>query len=74
MEREISRKPYVTSDKFFESRSFVYNYGIHTFGYFQAERYNNRMEQCNGQTKQIFVPIQFIWIALLLTNKKKEDK
>jgi len=45
MEREISRKPFVTSDKFFESRSQVYNYGIHTFGYFQAERYNHRIEK-----------------------------
>ena len=45
MEREISQKPYVTSDKFFESRSEVYNYGIRTFGYFQAERYNRQIEK-----------------------------
>jgi len=45
MEKEISRKPYVTSDKFFESRSQVYNYGIHIFGYFQAERYNRIIEK-----------------------------
>ena len=45
MERTISRKPYVTSDKFLESRSEVYNYGIHTFGYFQAERYNHQIEK-----------------------------
>ena len=45
MEREITRKPYVTSDKFLESRSEVYHYGLHTFGYFQAERYNGQIEK-----------------------------
>ena len=39
MEEENTLKPYVTSDKFFNSRSDVYYYGLRTFGYFQAERY-----------------------------------
>ena len=45
MEEEIPRKPYVTSDKFFDSRAGVYHYGLHTFGYFQAERYNRKIEE-----------------------------
>jgi len=44
MEKEFSCKPYVISDKFFESRAQIYNYGIYTFGYFQAERYNRKIE------------------------------
>ena len=44
MEEKISRKPFVTSDKFLESRSQVYNYGIHLFGCFQAERYDRKIE------------------------------
>ena len=44
MEERISGKPYVISDKFFDSRAQVYNYGISTFGYFQAERYNRKIE------------------------------
>ena len=45
MEKETPRKPYVASDKFFDSRSQVYNYGLHTFGYFQAERYDRKIEE-----------------------------
>ena len=45
MEEELSRKPYVTSDKFLNSRTEVYNYGIHSFGYFQAERYDRKIEK-----------------------------
>ncbi|MCL1932786.1 MAG: type II toxin-antitoxin system RelE/ParE family toxin [Candidatus Azobacteroides sp.] len=45
MEEGISRKPYVISDKFFDSRSHIYDYGIHTFGYFQTERYNRQIEK-----------------------------
>jgi plasmid stabilization system protein ParE len=45
MEEELSRKPYVTSDKFLDTRSQVYKYGIHTFGYFQAERYDRKIEK-----------------------------
>jgi plasmid stabilization system protein ParE len=45
MEEELSRKPYVTSDKFLISRTHVYNYGVQTFGYFQAERYDRKIEK-----------------------------
>ena len=45
MEEEIACKPYVMSDKFFDSRSQVYNYGLHTFGYFLAERYDRKIEK-----------------------------
>ena len=38
MEEKIPLKPYLTSDKFLDSRTEVYNYSIRTFGYFQAER------------------------------------
>ena len=45
MEDEITLKPYVTSVKFRKSRSEVYYYGLQTFGYFQAERYNQKIEK-----------------------------
>ena len=45
MEETIPRKPYVTSEKFFDSRAQVYNYGIREFGYFQAEYYNSQIEK-----------------------------
>ena len=45
MEKGVSRKPYVTSDKFLVSRIEVYNYGIRTFGYFQTERYDREIEK-----------------------------
>jgi plasmid stabilization system protein ParE len=44
MEERVSFKPYVISDRFFDSRAQVYNYGISIFGYFQAERYNRKIE------------------------------
>ena len=44
MEERVSFKSYVISDEFFDSRAQVYNYGIGTFGYFQAERYNRKIE------------------------------
>ena len=45
MEEEFSCKPYVTSDKFLENRVQVYDYGIQTFDYFQAERYDQKIEK-----------------------------
>ena len=45
MEKGISCKPYVTSDKFFESRREVYDCGASMFGYFQAERYDGKIEK-----------------------------
>jgi plasmid stabilization system protein ParE len=44
MEEELSCKPYEISDKFHDSRSEVYEYGIETFGYLQAERYDLKIE------------------------------
>ena len=45
MEEKVSRKPYLTSDKFLVSRTEAYNYGIYTFGYFQAEHYDRKIEK-----------------------------
>ena len=45
MEEGISYKPYVTSDRFFDSQMQVYDYGVQAFGYFQAERYNCQIEE-----------------------------
>jgi len=45
MEARISHRPYAISDKFFDSRSQLYNYGVKEFGYFQAERYNQKIEE-----------------------------
>ena len=45
MEEGIPRKPYVISDRFFDSRAQVYSYGIREFGYFQAECYNREIEK-----------------------------
>ena len=45
MEERIPRKPYAISDNFFDSRIYVYNCGVRIFGYFQAERYNRKIEE-----------------------------
>jgi len=45
MEERISRKPYVTGDKFLHSRTQVFDYGVRTFGYFQAESYDRKIEK-----------------------------
>ena len=45
MEREVSIKPYVISDRFFDSRSQAYKYGVLMFGYSQSERYNWQIEK-----------------------------
>jgi plasmid stabilization system protein ParE len=39
MEEGIPCKPYVVSREFNESRKHIYDYSLDTFGYFQAERY-----------------------------------
>ena len=39
MEKGISRKPYKVSDQFDAHSTEVYHYTFNTFGYFQAERY-----------------------------------
>jgi len=45
MEERISHKPYVTSGKFYNSQAEIYCYGVQSFGYFQAERYNQQIEE-----------------------------
>jgi plasmid stabilization system protein ParE len=45
MEEEISRKPYVVSQKFLASRESIYEYSLDTFGYFQAERYKQKIRK-----------------------------
>ena len=45
MEEEISRKPYIVSREFNESRIRIYEYSINTFGYFQAERYLQKIRK-----------------------------
>jgi hypothetical protein len=44
MEEKISRKPYIVSEEFDTNRTRVYEYGVETFGYFQAERYYDEIE------------------------------
>ena len=45
MEKEISRKPYVVSPEFNESRIRIYEYSLDIFGYFQAERYKQKIRK-----------------------------
>ena len=45
MEEGISRKPYITADEFDESRGNTYDYTIETFGYAQAEIYDEKIQQ-----------------------------
>jgi len=45
MEERFSRKPYEVSSKFLESHTHIYNYGIDTFGYFQAEQYSRKIDE-----------------------------
>ena len=45
MEEEISRKPYVVSREFNTSRANIYEYTLEMFGYFQAERYEQKIRQ-----------------------------
>ena len=39
MEKSVSGKPYEVSDEFKANLSGVYHYSLEAFGYFQAERY-----------------------------------
>jgi len=45
MEEGFSRKPYEVSNKFLESHTKIYNYGINIFGYFQAEKYSQKIDE-----------------------------
>jgi plasmid stabilization system protein ParE len=43
MEEKISRKPAIVSNQFYESIEQMYEFGLETFGYFQAERYKQHI-------------------------------
>jgi plasmid stabilization system protein ParE len=45
MEESLSRRPIKVSNQFYESIDQVYEYGFETFGYFQAERYLQKIKQ-----------------------------
>ena len=45
MEEEFTRKPYVVTRKFKESRMAIYEYSLDTFGYLQAERYLQKIDK-----------------------------
>ncbi|MDR0732733.1 MAG: type II toxin-antitoxin system RelE/ParE family toxin [Dysgonamonadaceae bacterium] len=45
MEERIPYKPYEVSDQFFTSRAQIYDYTYDIFGYFQAERYLQKIKK-----------------------------
>jgi len=45
MEERIFSKPVDLSDEFKANRTRVYDYSLDTFGYFQAERYLQKIEE-----------------------------
>ncbi|MDR2622876.1 MAG: type II toxin-antitoxin system RelE/ParE family toxin, partial [Dysgonamonadaceae bacterium] len=45
MEESLFSKPVKVSNQFYESIDQVYEYGFETFGYFQAERYLQKIKQ-----------------------------
>ncbi|MDR2085899.1 MAG: type II toxin-antitoxin system RelE/ParE family toxin [Dysgonamonadaceae bacterium] len=45
MEERTSCKPYVVSEVFKTSRKYIYDYTLDVFGYFQAERYIQQINQ-----------------------------
>ncbi|MCL2132199.1 MAG: type II toxin-antitoxin system RelE/ParE family toxin [Lentimicrobiaceae bacterium] len=45
MEGKVFSKPYVVSMKFNVSRENIYEYTLDIFGYFQAERYKQKIRQ-----------------------------
>ena len=45
MEEGIPRKPLKVSDEFWISFADIYDYGLETFGYFQAELYDQKIEK-----------------------------
>jgi len=45
MEERISRKQVKVSDRFYESFEQVYDFGFEMFGYFQAERYKQKIRE-----------------------------
>jgi plasmid stabilization system protein ParE len=45
MENEITCQQNVVSESFKTNRKCIYEYGLDTFGYFQAERYNQKIDK-----------------------------
>jgi len=45
MEERIPRKQVKVSDRFYESAGQIYDFGYEKFGYFQAERYKQKIRQ-----------------------------
>ena len=45
MEEKTTRKSYVVSEEFNVSRENIYEYTLDIFGYFQAERYKQKIRQ-----------------------------
>jgi len=45
MEDKVPRKPYIVSEEFRANRKHIYNYTLNTFGYFQAERYMQKIRE-----------------------------
>ena len=45
MEEGIPRRQVKVSDKFYESFEQIYDFGYETFGYFQAERYGQKIRK-----------------------------
>ena len=45
MEKELSRKPYITTRNFRENRKHIYDYSFETFGHLQAEHYSTKIQK-----------------------------
>ena len=54
MEEAISRKQVKVSDPFYESNEQVYDFGCETFGYFQAERYRQKIRQAIATLSEFY--------------------
>ena len=48
MEEKIPCKPYIVSEEFNENRKHIYEYSLEMFGYFQAERYLQKIKTSLG--------------------------
>ncbi|MDR3094890.1 MAG: type II toxin-antitoxin system RelE/ParE family toxin [Bacteroidales bacterium] len=55
MEEGITRKAYLVSGKFRVSRKHIYNYTLDTFGYFQAERYYNKIGEALSTLSEFYL-------------------
>ena len=47
MEKRVSGKPVKVSEEFEASIDHIYNYSLETFGYFQAERYEQKIQKAS---------------------------